>query len=109
MSLDLFGRMQLDLINSALEDVDRLKGRLEALRSALQNGSDQPAEQPIKNRDGRLTEFGLAKLRSMLDAGHSPSDIARALDVSPSAIIHQRNRYLAEMAQDFGQGPGKRS
>jgi hypothetical protein len=99
MSLDLFGRMQLDLIDSALADLDRLKGRLEALRSALNNGSEPLQEQSIKNRDGRLTEYGLAKLRSMLDAGYPPSDIARALEISPSAVIHQRNRYFAEKAR----------
>lgn len=109
MDLDLFSRMQRELIDAALTDVDRLKERLEALRATIESEGDRPPERPTKNRDGRLTEFGVAKLRSMLDAGHSPSDIARALDVSPSAVIHQRNRYLAEMAQGFRQGTESRS
>jgi hypothetical protein len=89
--------MSLGIINAALDDLERLKDKLMSLRALAEKeestGADQPA---IKDKKGHLTEFGVTKLREWLDAGHGPSDIARALDVSPSAVIYQRNIYLAE-------------
>ena len=90
--------MPLDLITAALDDLERLREKLISLRAMAENATNAETNQPVKAvKDGmRLTEFGVAKLREWLDAGHTPSDIARALDVSPSAVIYQRNVYLAE-------------
>jgi hypothetical protein len=92
--LDLIQRLHLDLINAALENLDRLKATLEALRNTAQN--DDQEDQSIKDTDGRPTEFGVSKLLAMLDAGQRPSEIARALGVSPAAMIYRRDHYHAE-------------
>ena len=92
--------MSFDIINGALEDLDRLREKLVALRTKLEDIPDMDINQPIKNKKGNLTATGIAKLRELHDAGHGPSEIARALDVSPSAVIYQRNLYLSERQND---------
>jgi hypothetical protein len=92
--------VSLDIIKGALEDLDRLREKLVALRTKVENSSEMESDQPIKNKKGNLTATGIAKLRELYDAGHGPSDIARLLDVSPSAVIYQRNLYLSERQND---------
>jgi hypothetical protein len=89
--------MSFDIINAALDDLERLKEKLVSLRAIAENDASTGTDQPtIKDKKGHLTEFGVSRLRELLEAGYGPSDIARALDVSPSAVIYQRNIYLAE-------------
>jgi hypothetical protein len=89
--------MSLDIINGALDDLERLREKLISLRAMAENDitKTETGQPPVKDRKGHLTEFGVAKLREWLDAGYTQSDIARALGITPAAVNNQRNIYLA--------------
>jgi len=65
--------MSLDIINGALDDLERLREKLLSLREIAENDTDIDTDQPIKDRKGHLTEFGVGKLRELHDAGYGPS------------------------------------
>lgn len=91
--------MTREVILSALQDVEELKRKLQALLT-LEEASQKAARKsvPLKRENGRLTDEGVNRLRSMIDAGRTDSEIARELLISPTATYHQRQKYLAENA-----------
>lgn len=91
--------MTREVILSALQDVEELKKKLEALLT-LEQAAQKTARRSVllKRDNGRLTDEGVNRLRSMIDAGRIDSEIARELSISPTATYHQRQKYLAEKA-----------
>jgi len=58
--------MSLDIINGALDDLERLREKLLSLREIAENDTDIDTDQPIKDRKGHLTEFGVASCVSCM-------------------------------------------
>jgi DNA-binding NarL/FixJ family response regulator len=88
MNEDVLISVRADL-ESALRKVDALLAQAE--KSA--RGSEPP---PLKRSNGRLTEAGVQKVRTMLDAGCGVAEIARALDISQPSVIQHRRNFEAE-------------
>jgi hypothetical protein len=86
-----------EVILSALHDVEELKKKLQALLT-LEEAQKSRKSVLLKRENGRLTDEGVNRLRSMIDAGRTDSEIARELSISPTATYHQRQKYLAEKA-----------
>jgi hypothetical protein len=85
-------------IEAALRTVNDLKTQLEAILAEDRSPAAK-ANGPFKRSDGRLTEAGVRELRRLLEEGRTPSDVARTLDMTVPAVLHQRNRYLVEKSQ----------
>jgi hypothetical protein len=90
--------MNRSLIEAALRDVDTLKDRLERLLATTDQQHKGTPKVVLKKDNGRLTDAGIRYVRDLIDGGRSDSEIARELDVTPTAIWNQRNRYFAEKA-----------
>jgi len=86
----------LDLIERALNDLDRTRQTLAALYKQVEQGMKDGSALAFKNDHGRLTEAGVHKLRSLIDAGAPDSEIARELEVTQPAVMNHRRRYVAE-------------
>lgn len=91
--------MTREVILSALQDVEELKKKLQALLT-LEEASQKTTRKNVllKRENGRLTDEGVNRLRSMIDAGRTDAEIARELLISQTASYHQRQKYLAERA-----------
>lgn len=89
--------MTREVILSALHDIEELKKKLQALLT-LEEASQKSTRKSVllKRENGRLTDEGVNRLRSMIDAGRTDSEIARELSISQTAAYHQRQKYLAE-------------
>jgi hypothetical protein len=90
-------------INADLGDIAaalvRVTERIKAAHAALAGeiaGNGKDKQPPIKARNGRLTEYGVNKLRELLNAGVPEATIARQIGISQPAVIHQRQRYQLE-------------
>jgi hypothetical protein len=66
--------------------------KLEALLLKIEN---EPA---IKRPDGRLSDFGIGELEAAFAAGEIDADIARRLDISPSAVSYRRRIWSDKQA-----------
>jgi hypothetical protein len=82
--------MERELIVAAIEEVGVLKERLEGLLTAFDSEKRKEDEQPLKQRNGRLTEAGIRKLRQMIDAGRSDWTIATTVGITQPAVLNQR-------------------
>ena len=80
-------------LRSAIQTVERLKAALAQLDAQEMNGAPT-----LKLPTGRLSEYGLARLRALVNAGRNPSSIARELDMTVPAVMNQKTRYLKEKA-----------
>jgi hypothetical protein len=104
-----------DLITDTIADLGditaalvRVSEKLEAARVVLVGenaGNGQEQQPPIKASNGRLTEYGIGRLRELLDAGVPEATIARQMGISQPAVIHQRQRYRLEALSPSGDYP----
>jgi hypothetical protein len=86
----------IDLVDSALKDLEHLRRALEAIRQQLGTGVPEEGHAVgFKNPAGHLSEAGLRELRALIDAGVSDSEIARRLAVTQAAVLRRRREYLA--------------
>jgi len=88
------GATSLDIINGALDDLERLKAKLEALRAMAEAGGNPETAQPIKDGKRRLTEFGIRKLREWIDTGYANKTGHEYLAITSTAVNHQKRLLL---------------
>jgi hypothetical protein len=88
--------MTRELVESALEDTERLRQKLTAILDSMEMEKKDARPAAAKHANGRLSEAGVTRLRAMIDAGFRDSEIARTFDITQPAVIHQRQKYLGE-------------
>jgi DNA-binding NarL/FixJ family response regulator len=88
--------MTRDLIVSALRDVESLKKRLRAVLGGYNDSARGRKAARLKKENGRLTDAGVERVRIMIDAGRTDTEIARELEVTPAAVRPHRAKYSSE-------------
>jgi hypothetical protein len=84
-------------IRDVLTDLELLRKKLEAIQvEADSRGED---ELTVKKPNGRLTEAGIRRLYSMMQAGHTDAEIARELSIMHSSVIPYRQRFVGEKSR----------
>ena len=87
-------------IRDVLTDLELLRKKLEAIQvEADSRGED---ELTVKKPNGRLTEAGIRRLYSMMQAGHTDAEIARELSIMHSSVIPYRQDSSAKRAEESG-------
>ncbi len=86
-----------DLVDDLMQDLQDMQAKLQGILTVIRNETGRIGQSPeIKRENGRLTDAGVQFLRNMIERNVADSEIARTLDITPSAVHHQKHKYLAE-------------